>query len=290
MRLGRTIIISAFALLVAAGFSYVGYHTLFPDPLTFQARLWRDLVRTKGRDAIAAQMANRFHMHPPGNHDHEYCLRYFTSAQWSEKNERKLAQQLFDEGLSTRLRGRLVEVVAKLTTEHEARYHALSPVQERYLLLLSNTRGLDRWILELNRERIIASLEALRESRRYKRQPSKAAISKKDMARIQELWKRHKLVMSSAWHVSLEIPLRDEITTKNINRVIAELKRFVDRHGRPPLSLDDLNLQPDLRTDGFGKSFQYELFPDTIRIISPGFDGLRGTQDDQIRGFSWSPW
>lgn len=290
MRSGR-LLVGTFAGLLLCGFGGVAWLLLVPAPLALQARSWRALLARRGADAVFAELAQRTHGVPGTSRGASGpCLRYRAHVGWSEAREKRLARLLHHEGLSRRLEGRLPLLVRQWRRQHEQAHHRASWARERVALLEAHARGLDRLLLRWHRRRIVEVLERharhrLRGVRHAHERLPRARPA--DIMRLRQLWQRYRLLMSSAYEVSLEIPSRDETTGSRMQALVGRLKHWVTRHGHPPASLADLRLDEELELDGFGSPFDYEIDPETVRVLSPGFDGLRGTADDQIRAFSW---
>jgi len=64
--------------------------------------------------------------------------------------------------------------------------------------------------------------------------------------------------------------------------IMAMLSFHVARHGDLPTSLDDLDLEPTILTDGWGQPFVYSVDDqaDRFTLTTPGKDGAQGTGDD----------
>ncbi len=291
MRHGRTLVLF-FVAFSFAGLGIIAWQVLRPDPLTLHARLWRSLLKQHGRDALTTELARRSHRSPTGEVTGT-CLRYHVRFGAQRKRARRLANTLLREGLTVRLGARIPRIIHLWRLDYEARYHRRGLAAERVSLLLRSIRGFDGWLLRLNAKRVEHAL-----ARRWRGRlevlghvgvtprlgpPIRAA----DMTRLWRIWVRYRSLTVSAYEMSREIPAREATTARRMETVIDLLKRWIAYYGEPPVDLGDLPLDGKARTDGFGVPLEYEVDPETVRVLSPGFDGLAGTADDQLRGFTW---
>ncbi|MCK5800003.1 MAG: hypothetical protein KAI47_22590 [Deltaproteobacteria bacterium] len=249
-------------------------------------------MKQHGRDVLTAELARRSHRSPTGEATGT-CLRYHVRFGTQRKRARRLANTLLREGLTARLGARIPRILYRWRLDYENRYHRRGLAAERVSLLSRSVRGFDGWLLRLNAKRVEHAL-----ARRWRERLEVAGhagvalrrglpIRSKDVRRLRRIWVRYRSLTLSAYEISREIPAQETTTARRMKTVIDLLKRWIAYYGEPPVDLGDLPLDGMARTDGFGVPLEYEVAPETVRVLSPGFDGLAGTADDQLRGFTW---
>jgi hypothetical protein len=73
-----------------------------------------------------------------------------------------------------------------------------------------------------------------------------------------------------------------ELTTKRLRDVQVAVDAFRERHGAYPSSLDELRLEKRYRLDGWGRRIVLRTSGRGYSLVSPGADGIQGTQDDVV--------
>lgn len=275
-----------FATICVTFLGAIVFEALTPDLEAFENSLWLKIKQKSGEGKVVQRMIDDFHH---AKNDASQCLRYRHNWGWSLTRRNRLAVSLLNAGLTQRLGKKIPVYVEKWRRSYESKYHRDDKRNEEISFLEKHCRGLDCWILRVNRRAFLKGHHALESPKAsaLSFQSKFSSVNPKDVARLKKLWKKHGQLLLAAYRVSEEIPQRDTTTGKRLGSLVDRLKTWVNKHGRPPASLYSLGLDFDLHLDGFGKPFEYEIDEESVTLTSHGFDGVRGTADDLVRGFTW---